>query len=292
VALRTAGATLLLAILIALFRRSHFYIYPVGLVGCGLAGLLNGIGSLLYYVGLARVDASLGHLLFSLYPLFVALLLVIDGYRYTLITYLRLGLSLPAVYLLTVPGGHEADLLGIILMLAAGFLYAIHIPINQRVLYEVPAPTVTLYTLAAMTLTVVPVALVAGPPPETWGSAGLLPVAGLTLVTFLARLTLFQGVKSIGGMDTALIGLAELLVTLLLARIWLGETLTPIQWLGAGLLMISVFLIGLDQRRQQQRPAGGWLRWLLPPVSCHPASRVEMQPADEGNQPADGPGSG
>ncbi len=33
------------------------------------------------------------------------------------------------------------------MMLGAAALYALHLPINQRVLYEVPAPTVTLYTL-------------------------------------------------------------------------------------------------------------------------------------------------
>ena len=41
---------------------------------------------------------------------------------------------------------------------------------------------------------------------------------GLTLVTFFSRLTLFLGVKHLGGMQTALLGLGELLVTLICAR--------------------------------------------------------------------------
>lgn len=289
VALRTAGAALLLAVLLALFRRSHFEIYPLGLLGCGLAGSLNGLGSLLYYTGLARVDASLGHLLFSLYPLFVGLLLIFDGYRYTRVTYLRLALSFPAVYLLSIPAGGETDPLGVILMLAAGFLYAIHIPINQRVLYEVPAPTVTFYTLSAMTLIVVPVALLFAPPPATWEPAGFLPVAGLTLVTFFARLTLFQGVKSIGGMDTAIIGLGELLVTLLLAGVWLRETLSVGQWVGAALLLTSVLLIGFDRRQRDQRPSEGWLHWLLPPIAYRPIDYSRREPeAEEGEHDDEG----
>ena len=48
-------------------------------------------------------------------------------------------------------------------MLGAAALYALHLPINQRVLYEVPAPTVTLYTLLAMSAVVVPAYLVFDP---------------------------------------------------------------------------------------------------------------------------------
>ena len=41
-------------------------------------------------------------------------------------------------------------------MLGAAILYSMHLPINQRVLLEVPSPTVTLYTLLAMSGVVVP----------------------------------------------------------------------------------------------------------------------------------------
>ncbi len=62
------------------------------------------------------------------------------------------------------------------------------------------------------------------------------PVLGLTLVTFLSRLTLFMGVKHLGGMQTALLGLGELLVTLVFAHWMLGESLSrssgsaPVCW--------------------------------------------------------------
>jgi drug/metabolite transporter (DMT)-like permease len=53
-----------------------------------------------------------------------------------------------------------------------------------------------------------------------------LPVIGLTAVTFFSRLMLFLGVKNIGGMQTALLGLAELLVAITFSYLLLGETLT------------------------------------------------------------------
>ena len=264
VALRTAGATSLLFLVLVLFRRQSFYIYPLGLFACFLAGLINGTGSIFYYTGLARIDASLAQLLYSLYPIFVALLLYLDGYRYTPMTILRIGLSIPAVLLLTSPTASSSDLMGSLMLIAAGLLYALHIPINQRVLYDAPAPTVTFYTLVAMTLVVIPPALIFRSPTASWEAAALWPVAGLTLVTFLSRLSLFTGVKYLGGLDTALIGLGEIIVTLVLAFLWLNESLTTAQWIGALLLISAIILLPFDQRERGKLPIGGWLRWILP----------------------------
>lgn len=266
VASRTVGAATLIFLVMLIAQPGGFYIYPVGLAGCLLAGAVNGTGSLLYYSALGRIDASLGQLLYSLYPLFVALLLYLDGYRYSRMTLIRLGLSVPAVVLLTNPTSTGVDMIGVMMMLGAGLLYAVHIPINQRVLFEAPAPTVTFYTLLAMSAVVVPVAVVFDPGPIRVSTAALLPLLALTLVTFLSRLSLFSGVKSIGGLDTALIGLGEIVVTLSLALLWLGERLTATQWIGALLLISSILLVAFDRRRKRRPVVRGWLRWLVPPM--------------------------
>ena len=52
---RTGIAFLLLLILMLVFQRSYFYIYFVGLVGCLLAGFVNGLGSILYYTALSWI---------------------------------------------------------------------------------------------------------------------------------------------------------------------------------------------------------------------------------------------
>ncbi len=87
----------------------------------------------------------------------------------------------------------------------------------------------------------------------------------MALITFFSRITLFQGVKHLGGMQTSLIGLGELLVTVLLAHWWLGEHLNGLQWLGAGLLMASLLLVGFDKLPPDKRHNSGWLAWLSPP---------------------------
>lgn len=267
VALRTLGAAVLLFFALAVFRRRYFYIYPVGLAGCALAGLLNGLGSVFFYAGLGRIDASLGQFLFTLYPIFVAGLVYLDGQRTSRLTVFRLVISIIGVLLLTQRSRDAVDTVGVLFMLTAALLYALHIPINQRVLYEVPAPTVTFYTLIAMTMVVLPIkALVTGfnfIPPE----ASLQPILLLTLVTFASRLALFAGVKAIGGVQTSLIGLLELLVTVVLAMLLLGETLGTIQWLGAVLLVATLILAAFEEELETTRFARGWLFWLRPPAA-------------------------
>jgi len=264
VALRTLFAAGLLFLVVLVRKRSYLYIYPAGLLGCLLAGSINGIGSIFFYISLGRIDASLGQIIFSLYPLFVALWLWLDRQPPSRLTILRLLLVIPALLLLTRTSQGEIDLLGVGFMLIAGAMYALHLPINQRVLYEMPAPTVTLYTLLAMSLVVSPALIFSGLSTpiasQAWWSLG-----GLTLVTFVSRLTLFLGVKHLGGMQTAMLGLTELLITISFSHILLQERLNIYQWLGLGLLALILFLVRYEKPAPLRAGAGGWLSWLVPP---------------------------
>jgi drug/metabolite transporter (DMT)-like permease len=268
VAIRTLLATLLLLVVMGVFYRRFLYVYPSGLLGCLLAGWINGFGSLFYYASLARINASVGQLLYSLYPFFLVMWLVfLDRQIPSRLTTIRVSIAVLAVYLLTQAGTQQMDILGILMMLVASALYALHLPINQRVLYDMPSPTVTVYTLLAMTSIVVPayflldrLALPANP--LVWA-----PILGLTLVTFFSRLALFLGVKHLGGMQTALLGLSELLVTLFLAHIWLKESFSQTQWLGAALLLVSLVLVVMDKQPLKRQYRGGILSWLRPPAS-------------------------
>jgi drug/metabolite transporter (DMT)-like permease len=265
VALRTGFAAGLLLLAIALFYPQYLYIFPVGLVGCALAGAINGFGSLLYYLALQRLDASVGQLLYSLYPFFVALWLILDHQPPSRLTLFRVGLATIAVLLLTSVPKNSVDLTGVLMMIGAAVLYAMHLPINQRVLYEVPAPTVALYTLLSMSAVVIPAYLLFD---RAWPSTNVpwQPVAGLTFVTVFSRIALFLGVKKIGGMQTALLGLAELLIAIIFSHIWLGENLTILQWLGAAGLGFSLVLVMFENSAAPTHSGKtGWLSWIRAP---------------------------
>jgi len=268
VALRTLLASLFLFISILLLRPKYLCIYPVGLIGCALAGILNGIGSLFYYSALGRIDVSIGHLLYMLYPIFVAIWLWLDHQPPTRLTYLRLVVIIPGILLLIKTGTKPVDYIGVSQMLVASAFYALHLPVNQRVLYDMPAPTVTLYTLFAMSAVVIPGALIHTSPDGFWlnitstATSAWFPLIGLSLVTFLSRVLLFMGVKHLGGMQTALLGLGEILITLILAFSWLQESFSLIQWLGTGLISISLILSAIDKNDTSKKKSGGWLSWI------------------------------
>ncbi|MGW8249197.1 MAG: EamA family transporter, partial [Anaerolineales bacterium] len=195
VATRTLLAFVLLMLVMRLFYRQHLYIYPAGLLGCLLAGAINGIGSIFYYSSLGRIEAGVGQLLYSLYPLFLVLWLSLDHQLPGRLTIIRLILALCAVYLLVGIDNSSTDIIGVLEMLIASALYALHIPINQRVLYDMPAPTVTLYTLLAMSIVVTPAFLLSPNAALPVYLPVWMPIIGLTLVTFFSRVTLFLGVK-------------------------------------------------------------------------------------------------
>jgi len=268
VALRTSMATGLLLALILIFKREYFYIFPLGLAGCALAGAINGIGSLFYYMALGRLSASVGHLLYSLYPVFVVIWSFLDRQAPSRLTLLRIALATAAIVLITNVNSGGIDMVGVAMMLGASALYALHLPINQRVLYEVPAPTVTLYTLLSMSIIVVPAYFLFD---SQWPSGTVVwwPVIGLTLVTFLSRLTLFFGVKHIGGMQTALLGLGELVITVGLGLFWLHEELRPLQWVGVAGLIISLLLVRFE-KQQSNKGSDGWLNWIRAPHQIPP----------------------
>jgi hypothetical protein len=60
-------------------------------------------------------------------------------------------------------------------------------------------------------------------------------------------------------MQTALLGLSELLVTVLAALMLLGEHLTPGQWVGAALLAASVLLVTQEKSLGGLPPPKPWL---------------------------------
>jgi drug/metabolite transporter (DMT)-like permease len=264
VALRTSMAALLLVILIALSKRRTLYIYPAGFLGCVMAGAVNGFGSIFYYVGLSKLNASVAQMLYALYPFFVAFWLQLDKQTPSKLTGLRIVIAGISAFLLTRADAGHIDPWGVVFMLIAAALYALHLPINQRVLYDVPAPTVTVYTLLAMSMVVVPAYLIFD---RSWPTvtAPWFPVLALTSVTFFSRLMLFLGVKHIGGMQTALLGLGELLVAILFSHLLLGESLTTLQWIGTAGLSISLLLVWFETPSPNPMHPHGLLAWLQPP---------------------------
>jgi drug/metabolite transporter (DMT)-like permease len=260
VATRTALAAALLWLFYLLFWRRYTVIVWRDLLGCVGMGIANGVGSLLYYNGLSRMDASLAHLLYSIYPFWVFIFLSAAGHPISRMSVLRLGLALVSVFLLTWQGGTLIDPLGVTLMIGAGALYGFHLVLGQWTLADVDPRTVALYGLTTMSLVVGIPFLTQGGPAEVVSSQGWLAILLVAIFpTALARLLVFAGLRRIGGMQTALLALAEPLVAVVLALAFLGESFSPQQWIGVCLFLVSVLLIRRDTGLQIADEDTWWL---------------------------------
>lgn len=247
VALRTALAAGLLWVFYLLVWRRYIRIPWRLLPGCIGMGISNGLGSLLYYNGLSRMDASLAHMLYAMYPFWVFIFLSAAGHLVSRLAIVRLMLVMLSVVLLTWQGAGTVDLLGVTLMIGAGALYGWHLVLGQWSLADVDSRTVTLYSLTTMAA-VVCIAWLFQPRPtapittEGWTAIILLAL----FPTALARLLVFAGLKHLGGVQTSLLSIAEVLVAVAAAFLVLGESFTAQQWIGAVLFVISILLIGRD----------------------------------------------
>lgn len=246
VAFRTLVATLLLWVTSLLFWRREIVISWRNLLGCIGIGVFNGFGSLLYYTSLVHLDASRASLLNTLYPLWVVLFLFAAGQPLTRLTLARLALSMLGLYLLTRAAPGELDWLGVTLMIASAATYGWHLVLGQWLLVDVPARTAALYILTTMACVVGVARVLQAQPVEPIILTSWVAILALGLTTALSRLTMFNALERLGGIETSLAGLLELLVSLGLAFLLLGERLTAVQWVGGGLLIVSLVLMVRD----------------------------------------------
>ncbi len=260
VAARTVIAAAMLWVLYLVFWRKYIPISRVNLMGCIGMGIANGLGSLLYYTGLSRVDASLAQLLYTLYPVWVFLFLSAAGHPVSRLAVGRLLLALGGVYLLTQVGSASFNLLGAMLMIAAGAAYGWHLVLGQWMLVDIDPRTMALYVLSTMAVVVTTARLFIGGPLEPISSQGWYAILGLAIIpTALARLLLFAGIRRLGGVQASIIGVGELIIAIGFAVALLGERLAPLQILGTASIMVSMLLIS----RETTLEAEDWEEWLF-----------------------------
>ncbi len=243
-ALRTLTAIAILWTVYLIFMRRFIFVSPAGLMGCIVIGGINGLGALCYYSGLGRLDAGLVQLLNGMYLVVAIILASIGGARIDGRTLLRVGLAVAALIILTGFGERRVDFVGVGLMLGSAVMFAGTISLSQYVLYEVPSQTMALYSLTTMAVVVSMVWLAIGKPVPTDAAVlAVAPIIVLGITTALSRLAMYAGVKFLGGMQTAIMAVAEIGVALILSALVLGERLTSFQWFGVALLASCLLLI-------------------------------------------------
>ena len=251
---RMLFATLLLAITTAV-RTPHLLRADRRCVLAAIgSGLINGVAMSCFFWALTYLEASMTSMILSLSPLIVLSLLALRGERMTYRHAVRMMLALIGIYLLIGPGG-DVNLVGVAWAMLAICLFSLQMVIMQWYLVDYDARTVTLYVLIAMSSSVFIWWLIQGAAWQDPGLGGWLSILSLAVIsTYLARLTLFGAVSRIGSGQMAMLAPVETLFTVLWSFLFLGERLTPIQWLGGMLVLSSAVLAVQRLGRARWRP--------------------------------------
>ena len=213
-----------------------------GLVGCAAVATASATALFCFYWAMTRIAATVGPMIFSLFPLVVLLLLALRGEPIRRRSLVRLGLGILGVYLLIGPGG-QVDLVGALLAAAAAVAYALHMTLGQMYLRQVRPQTMALYVVSFMALIVTAVRLLQPVPWQMPSLVGWGVILSTGLIsTVAARLALFAGIQRIGSGQSALLGPIETALTVLWATLFLGEQLSPVQWAGGLSILVSALL--------------------------------------------------
>jgi drug/metabolite transporter (DMT)-like permease len=241
--IRFGIATVLIAGWLAATQPAALRIDRRGLAIAGGAGLANGGSMLLFFWSLTRLDTSIASLLFSLFPLVVLALLALRGERFTARNTFRLLLGLAGVYLLVGGAEGQVDLVGVLMVLGCLVLGSFQVVFFQWFLQDYDSRTITFYTVAGMSITILGWWLLQGAHwqmPVWQGWLGILAMAVIS--TYLARVAMFAAIKRLGSGQVALLVPLETLMTIGISVALLGDRPLPLQWLGGALILTSAAL--------------------------------------------------
>jgi drug/metabolite transporter (DMT)-like permease len=258
-------------VLVSRERRAALARMPRRQLGVALAlGALFTGNAGTYYAGLETVPAALAGVLVYTYPVIVAVLSLrfatrLPGRR----PWIALGLAVVGSVLAL--GGIDLDaappISGLLLIWASALIYSVWIILSARLSGErrdrlgsdapaaaEPAGDAAVTTAVMMSATAavyaVAGALVGRPldpraiPAEAWP---LLLAVGL-VASFLAIQAFYAGARRIGAAKAALISTVEPPIIVVLAWLFLGQTLAPIQLAGAALILVAVIVAQTSPR--------------------------------------------
>jgi drug/metabolite transporter (DMT)-like permease len=255
-------------------------------LGIGLA--LGGVGYALqsgcFFASLERIDASLLALVLYTFPAMVAVSAVALGReRLDRRKVTALALALGGLALVVAGAGTGAlDALGISLALGAAVVYTTYILISQGAVARLSPQLLSALVCTGAAMTLVPgTALIGDLHPGRLTTGGWGWIACIAVVcTFAAVSLFFAGLRRVGPTTASILATVEPPVTLLLAFLVFGETLGPLQIVGAAFVLSAVVV--LNARRRSAHDAVALVDHEL---VAGDLERLEVELADAVEQP-------
>jgi RarD protein len=241
-ALRFIFAALLMSV-IMLSRRQRWprgrnLVILIAMGGLGYVGQ-----SYCFFAALNHASAGLVSLLLYLYPTLVTLLAAVFLQQPLSRTRIAAVLAALAGTALIIGGDSSGTLTGILLGIGAALIYSIYILVGSRMMQAegaLPAATVIMISAAA----VFAVMAAAERPALPEGSVGWSAIAAIALIsTVVAMVFFFAGLARLPAADAATVSTLEPLVTVILAALFLGESITAAKLAGGGIILTSLVVL-------------------------------------------------
>lgn len=212
------------------------------LIGCTFAGLFGYyLATLLDFHSLKLIDANINRLIVYTFPIYVLLLNSIIEKRLPKSTDMLVFASVQVGLFFVLGGIHLSltftDTLGTLFALFASISYAIYIIINQQIGKKIGSILFTTYAVT-FSFIFINIHFFSVYTPENTitalsGNALIIIVIMAIFCTFLPLLLISEGIKRIGASRFSLINASGPVMTILLAFIFLSETMTTQQIIGA-----------------------------------------------------------
>ncbi len=247
--------------------------------GLAMGAVGYSLQAVLFFAAIARLDVSLVSLMLYTYPAFVTIAAIAT--RRAEPSARRAGALILAsaglVLVLLAGRTGDFDVPGALYALAASLTYTTYIMVADRVIGTVDPVALSTLVLTGATVSFGVVGFAIGAVDLRLGGEAWLWLVAIALVsTVVAVSAFFAGLRRVGASEAAILSTFEPPVTVLLAWLALGETLTAVQLAGGALVLTAVVLLQLPANVASRRARG----------RHHPLRR-EPDPAGPG-----GPGPG
>jgi len=206
-----------------------------------LGGVLYALQATLYFSAVRVMSPTLAVLLLYLYPaLVMGLSATITRVRPSAKQLAAIVLSLAGMVLVLGAPTGSVQTVGVLLALGAALTYAVYIMVGDRFSGTLPPFTTAAYVITFAALSFAVTGLARGGMRLAISGPGWTAVIAVAVVcTIVAIGCFFAGMALIGPVRAAILGVVEPIVSVAAAAIALGETITPLQAVGGGCVLVA-----------------------------------------------------
>lgn len=234
------------AAFMAVIMRSRHIRWPRGRNLAVLAAL-GGIGyvaqAFCFFSALKHASAGLTSLLLYLYPALVTIMTALLARRMLGVKRLAAVAAALTGSALIVSSDTTGSLVGVLFGIGAAVIYSVYIVVGERVTASEGAVASASVVMLAAAIVYASLVGSRGPawPADPTGWSAIAAIAIFS--TVVAIVGFFAGMRRLGAADTSTLSTLEPVMTVVLAALFLGEAVRPLQIVGGAIVLAAVIVL-------------------------------------------------